>query len=111
MKLLRFLARIGLIKILKSDIKKTGTKEDYNFLSYAYVNGLYHSRLEVIKGLIKLDNQKIVPILEKAINDKIPVISILAIEALVGYSNPEILKIVENRLEFWDKESKKKKSQ
>ncbi len=109
MRFIKLLAKAGLIKIQKSDIKKAVEKEDLSFLNYAHSNGLYHIRLETIRELTSLDNEKIVPILKKAIYDKIPAISILAIETLVRYSTPEILLKIEKRLEFWESESKKKK--
>ncbi len=108
MKLTKVLIQIGLIKLLKSDVKRATKKRDFSFLDYAYTNGLFNVRLEIVKELVKLPDDCAIPILEKAIFDKIPVISIMAIESLALYPTSEQLEKIKKRLEFWEKESEKK---
>lgn len=100
----RILIDLNLIKLTPNRLKYWRIKRKTELLYYALIKGTYDVRIIAIQEIAKLNSNDVYNILFEAINDKVRIVSLTAIESLkiIGLK-PEHSRKVDEKIDYWNK--------
>jgi tagatose-1,6-bisphosphate aldolase len=101
---------VGIIRLTKKKVEKWNQTENTEKLIFALENGLYDIRCLAAKFLGKRKEERVINALRVSLNDNVKVVSIESAKSLVKLTeNVEILKDIEEKLEYWKQHEARKR--
>lgn len=106
------LFKIGLFRLRDGRVYYWTKAQNVQMLRYALQNGIYHIRIGAVEGLIKIDSVKAQIALRYAVDDKVEMVAVPAIEHLLDTSiSLDYRKKLKSKLASWTKIIEERKSQ
>ncbi len=102
--LTKILSSVGLILLTPKRVDRWTKKRNIDKLEYAVKHGLFNIRKKAVEGLGKIGTEDCIPILKTALDDKIEIVSMTAINMLEKNALTKGLEtIIENKRDYWSK--------
>lgn len=102
----KILIQKGFIQILTPQIENWKSNQQVDNLELALKVGDFKIRKQAIEALIDLNSQGSIPLILNAIDDKIPLVSMAAIEVINRLGvDQEIENRIKAKLEYWNQKS------